>query len=71
LEREYELDVTGEYVEHAAETVAKWLREEPVASREQTMGRYQVVNDVIWSPEIYHRVRAILDKLVSGRENGL
>ena len=63
LEREVGLDVANEYVERAAETVATWLREEAVPSREQAIGRFQVANDVIWSPEIYHRVQAVLDKL--------
>jgi hypothetical protein len=63
LEREVELDFAGEYVEHAAETVAAWLKDGPVSSREQALGRFQAANDVIWSPEIYHRVQAALDKL--------
>ena len=63
LESEVELDVANEYIQHAAEMVATWLREEPVPSREQAIGRFQVENDVIWSPEVYHRVQAALDKL--------
>jgi hypothetical protein len=58
-------DIIGEYVEHAAKTVAALTREQPMlVSREQAIGRFQIENDVIWSPEIYHRVTAVLDRLL-------
>ena len=63
IEREVELDFAGMYVERAAQTVAAWLNEQPLASREQGLGRFQREDGVIWSPEIYHRVQAALDKL--------
>jgi hypothetical protein len=59
MESEAELDFIGEYVDHVAKTVTTLMREQPtVTSREQAIGRFQVANDVIWSPEIYHRVQA-------------
>jgi hypothetical protein len=71
MESEAELDFIGEYVEHVAKTVAASMREQPtVTSREQAIGRFQVANDVIWPPEIYHRVQAVLDKLAANAEKG-
>ena len=67
LEREVEIDFAGEYAERAAHTVAAWLRDDPLGSREQAIGRFQAANEVIWSPEIYHRVQAVLDKLARRR----
>ncbi len=58
-----ELDFAEAYVERAAVTIATWLRQQSVSSREQGIGRFQVANDVIWSAEIYHRVQAALEKL--------
>jgi hypothetical protein len=58
-EREIEFD----YVVTAAATIADWLSEEPAASRAEIMSRFQIVEDVIWSPEIYHRISAALDRL--------
>jgi len=57
-----ERDLEFDYVENTATTLANWLSEEPSISRGQAMGRFQVANDVIWSPEIYHRIQAALDK---------
>lgn len=55
-------DLEFDYVETAATTLANWLSEEPAISRQEVMGRFQVANDVIWSPEIYHRINAALNK---------
>jgi hypothetical protein len=67
IEHEVELDFAGMYVERAAQTVAAWLKEEPLASREQGLGRFQMEDGVIWSPETFHRVRAALDKLAPAK----
>jgi hypothetical protein len=69
IEREVELDFAGMYVERAAETIAAWLTAHPLASRERGLGRFQMEDGVIWSPEMYHRVRAALDKLVPANQS--
>ena len=63
LERGVQLDLVEHYVHRAAQTIAGWLRDQPLASRDRGIGRYQIADDTIWSPEIYHRVQAALDRL--------
>ncbi len=58
-----EFDLVEVYVERTAQMIAQWLREQPAASHEEGLGRFQIAEDVIWSAEIYHRVQAALDKL--------
>ena len=58
-----EPDIEFDYVVTAATTIADWLSEEPATSRAEIMSRFQIVEDVIWSAEIYHRVNAALDRL--------
>ena len=63
LERGVQLDLVEHYVHRAAQTIAGWLRDQPLASRDRGIGRYQIADDTIWSAEIYHRVQAALDRL--------
>lgn len=63
LERGVQLDLVEHYVHRAAQTIADWLRDQPFVSRDRGIGRYQIADDTIWSPEIYHRVQAALDRL--------
>src|SRR6516162_3619608 len=63
LDRGVQLDLVEHYVHRAAQTIADWLRDQPFVSRDRGIGRYQIADDTIWSPDIYHRVQAALDRL--------